>query len=388
MRYSVIIFCPDQHILFDAAMPDKQGVGGGLMARVRLAQALVSQGHRVTILAHVKQAQVHRGVNYLPLDAAGELKQADILIMISSGGALSLESAGELKIEARLREVWVQGTIPINGVNELRPDFIIPASNFLHETISAEWKVEKHVRLAVIYNGAPGFSRSRFTKPPQRDPFSLAYTSHPSKGLDAALGVLQYLRRQEPRFKLHVFGGDALWGGEDKRFKGENVFFHGTQGQGKVLQALLAINFSMNLQRRLEPFGMVLTEAMMQGCLPVASPVGAYKELLKDHYNGFLIPGDADAAETQENAAQLILKLCKAPNYLEYVRERAQDMPWTWDRQARVWVDHWDWVLHQRGELLADGSHCPACRGNLLLAADGLHCVDCGKYLAEKQVRQ
>lgn len=388
MNYSVIIFCPDRHILFDASMPDKQGVGGGLMARLRLAQALVSQGHRVAIIAHVKREQVHQGVTYIPLESANTLQQADVLVMISSGGALSLESAGELKIEARLREVWVQGTIPIQGLPQARPDFIVPASNFLHETISAEWGVGKNVRLAVIYNGAPDLDAGRPAKPPQRDPFSLAYTSHPSKGLDAAMGVLQFLRKQEPRFKLHVFGGDALWGGEDKQFKGENVLFHGTQGQGKVLQALRSINFSMNLQRRLEPFGMVLTEAMKQGCIPVASPVGAYKELLKDHYNGFLVSGDAEAAETQEMAANLILKLLKVPDYLEYVRERAQDMPWTWDRQAQVWLAHWDWVLHQRGEFLEDETRCPACEGNLLLAADGLHCVGCGRYFAEKQVCQ
>jgi glycosyltransferase involved in cell wall biosynthesis len=388
MSYSVIIFCPDQHILFDASMPDKQGVGGGLMARVRLAQALVTLGHRVTLLAHVKKAQVHQGVSYLPLQATNELKQSDVLIMISSGGALSLESAGKLGIEARLREVWVQGTIPIQGLAQARPDFIIPASNFLHETISAEWGVEKKVKLAVIYNGAPDLNGNCFTRQPQRDSFSLAYTSHPSKGLDAAVGVLQFLRQQEPRFKLHVFGGDALWGGQDKQRKGENVFFHGTQGQGKVLHALHSINFSMNLQRRLEPFGMVLTEAMKQGCIPIASPVGAYQELIKDHYNGFLVPGDAEATETQKMAAELILKLCKVPDYLEYVREQAQAMPWVWERQARVWMAHWDWVLQQRGEFLGDGSCCLACQGKLLLAADGLHCGDCGRYFADKQVCQ
>jgi glycosyltransferase involved in cell wall biosynthesis len=388
MSYSVIIFCPDRHILFDASMPDKQGVGGGLMARVRLAQALVSQGHRVTILAHVKKAQVHQGVAYLPLESANTLKQADVLVMISSGGALSLESAGELKIDARLREVWVQGTIPIQGLAYARPDFIIPASNFLHETISAEWNVGQSVKLAVIYNGAPDPATSSFAKPLQRDPFSLAYTSHPSKGLNAAVGVLQFLRQREPRFKLHVFGGEALWGGQDQQLKGENVLFHGTQGQGKVLNALRSINFSMNLQRRLEPFGMVLTEAMKQGCVPVASPVGAYKELVKDHYNGFLVPGDPEETATQEKAADLILKLNKVPDYLGYVRERAQDMPWTWDSQARVWVAHWNWVLGQQGEFLEDESRCPVCKGHLLLAADGLHCVDCGRYFADKQVYQ
>ena len=40
MTWDVVIYCPDTHILYDATLPDKRGVGGGLMARLRLAQAL------------------------------------------------------------------------------------------------------------------------------------------------------------------------------------------------------------------------------------------------------------------------------------------------------------------------------------------------------------
>jgi glycosyltransferase involved in cell wall biosynthesis len=348
------------------------------MARLRLAQALARLGHSPTIISHVPRLQVHRGVTYLPLDMAGRVEQTDILIMISSGGALSLESAANLNVKSRLREVWVEGTIPVKGVNELQPDYVIPASNFLHETIASEWELASGTKLSVIYNGAPLAPGRRF-RLSARDPYSLAYASHPSKGLEASLGVLNILRKTEPRFKLHVFGGDALWGGQDHTIADENVVFHGTCGQQKVLQALCSINFSMNLQQRPEPFGMVLTEAMLHGCLPIASPVGAYNELIRDRGNGFLVTGAHNSPVTQQKAASLILSLVKAPIYLEYVRHQAQAMPWTWDRQARVWVDHWDWVLCQRGETAQDYT-CHFCGGCLLLWADGLHCADCGRY--------
>ncbi len=254
MPYNIIIYCPDKHILYDANTPDKQGVGGGLMARIRLAQALSRLGHRVTIISNVKRFETHQGIKYLPLGRMEYPNQTDILIMITSGDALNLENVTSLNIRARLREVWVQGTIPVMGISEARPDVIVAASNFLYQTMSTEWNLKPNTKLVVIYNGASYSPLQWFERMTQRDPYSLAYTSHPSKGLNAAIGVLQALRRQEPRFKLHVFGGDRLWGGEDRKIDQENLIFHGTQGQQTVLKALRSINFSMNLQQRPEPF--------------------------------------------------------------------------------------------------------------------------------------
>jgi glycosyltransferase involved in cell wall biosynthesis len=216
---------------------------------------------------------------------------------------------------------------------------------------------------------------------PLRDPYSLVYISHPSKGLSAAIEVLNLLREKDKRFFLHVFGGDALWGGNDKTISIPGVVYHGTQGQQNVFKSLLRANISLNLQERLEPFGMVVTEAMKHGCIPIASPVGAYSETIKHGYNGFLIPGDHSSTEVHRQAADTIIQIVQAPHYAEYLRKQAMQMPWTWDTQARVWEQHWDWVLGEKGVTMhTAASYCRRCKGTWLLAADGYHCTTCGYY--------
>lgn len=381
MRWDVVIYCPDTHILYDATLPDRKGVGGGLMARLRLAQALARQGHRVTVIAHVTRSHVHRGVVYLPLDQADRQRATDVLILISSGGACSLEPALGLPIEASVRVVWIQGYVPIRGLDRLPFDFIIPASNFILDVIRQEWGLTERSAF-VIYNGFPreqGLARlGSFLR--RRHPFRLIYTSHPSKGLAAALGVLDRLRTRDPRYHLYVFGGDALYGGQDTPLpRRPGVIYMGTRGQPQVLRALEQSAFAILLQDRPEPFGMVLTEAMHYGAIPIASPVGAYTELVRHEWNGILVPGDYRSEEAQSEAAEWIYRLTRQPDRAATIRQNARRIPWDWDTQARVWTDHWAWVLRGQGRWV-EGRVCSACEGRLLQAADGPHCVTCGRY--------
>ena len=55
MNYRIVIFAPDEHIQYDARTPDREGVGGGIMARIRLAKALVDLGHQVSLVANCPQ---------------------------------------------------------------------------------------------------------------------------------------------------------------------------------------------------------------------------------------------------------------------------------------------------------------------------------------------
>ena len=78
------------------------------------------------------------------------------------------------------------------------------------------------------------------------------YFSHPSKGLDAALAVLRILRETESRFKLHIFGGNALWGGKDGVIS-EPGYLPRTRDR-KVFDLCAGVNLSLHLQAREEPF--------------------------------------------------------------------------------------------------------------------------------------
>ena len=382
MNLSIVIYCPDRHIQYEATTPDRKGVGGGIVARIRLAQNLAELGHQVTVISNVPRSHTSRGATFLPLSEANTHRKADVLLMMSSGDKLSVRSAKELPITSRLKEVWVQGTIPIAGVDELDPDYVIAPSNFNRNVLHQEWKLPEE-KLFVIYNGLTQLSipKSWRKQRESRDPYALIYFSHPSKGLEASLAVLRILRKKEPRFSLHVFGGNALWGGDDGDLSEPGVIYHGTKGQKELFRYLRMSNLSLHLQAREEPFGMVVTESMSQGCIPIASSVGAFPETVQHGKTGFLMPGDHQSEEIHQKTADLILRSVQVPDYLEYIRRNGQNIPWTWENQARVFVQHWDWALEQKGIVIDNTERsCPACGGGWLLTADGYHCSTCGRY--------
>ena len=83
------------------------------------------------------------------------------------------------------------------------------------------------------------------------------------------------LRAQDARFELHIYGGNRLWGGaEQAPAQEDGVFYHGMVGQRELSRELRTSHIALNLQDRLEPFGLSLIEAMASGNIVVASPMG------------------------------------------------------------------------------------------------------------------
>ena len=386
MPYQILIYCPDQHISYTADTPETKGVGGGVTARIRLAQALAGLGHEVTTLSNVPQAHTSQGADFLPLSAGDHPREVDVLILTTSGDQLSLASAHTLPIQARLREVWVHGTIPVQGLEALQPDHVVAVSNFIRGVALKEWGIPA-AQTAVVYNGYTPDPEGE-SDPPARDPHTLIYTSHPSKGLQAAIAVTRILRERDPRFNLQVYGGPGLWGGaEETPAEEPGVVYHGLVGQGEVIAGLRTASFSLGLQSRLEPFALSLVEALGYGCIPIVSPLGGNREAVRPGYNGFWVTGDHNSPQVQAAAADLIFRLVQAPDFAAYLRRNARAIPWTWENQARVWTAHFAYFLEGKGVVLEDpDTRCSACGGKWLLTADGYHCTACG-YFAQDPVQ-
>ena len=385
MTYSILIYCPDQHIQYRADTPDTEGVGGGVTARIRLAQALAGLGHQVIVLSHVPEPHTSQGATFLPLDQARETREVDVLLLTTSGGGLNLEPALSLPVMARLREVWVHGTIPVKGLEALDPDRVVAVSNFIRRVARDEWGLGEE-KLAVIHNGFhpyPGLLSSEVSW--ERDPYALVYTSHPSKGLQSALKVLRRLRKRDDRYTLHVYGGYELWGEKERAPDQQlGVIYHGMVGQRDVARALRTASYSLHLQSRLEPFALSLVEALGYGCIPIVSPVGGNREAVRHGVNGMWVEGDHESRRTQRRAAEVIHALTRARDFSVYLRTNARSIPWTWENQARVWAAHWERELGEGGQVLeGSGLRCSRCGGRWLLAADGYHCTGCGYYSLE-----
>lgn len=382
MKYEVVFYCPDRHIVYDVHTLDQKGVGGGITARVRAAHALATQGHSVTLFANCPDEGNIDGVTYKHIKN-WDHKGCDIFIAGTSGGKLDLGMLKPSEIMANKKILMIHGVDLPGSVNPNEFDSLYILSNFVRTIAINNWQVNSR-KIFVTHRGV---EERNFAgeDTPQRDPFSLVYLAHPSKGLDTAIAVLRFLRAENSLFTLHVYGGNQLWGGKDEIIPLEDgLIFHGMVGQKELARDLKKYSFSLNLQEREEPFGMAVTESMRGGCIVLASPVGAYPELIYTGYNGFLVPGLHTDMETRQKAANVILELLVNPGYMDYVRRNSIRFPLSWDTVAQTWESHWDWMNETPGRQQEFFDSTLAryilCNSSLLMLADGLHCVECGHY--------
>ena len=383
MSYHVTIYCPDQHLTYNLHTLDDQGVGGGVTARVRIAHALADRGHTVTLYNNCPKAHTIEGVQYRSCQDFDQVK-TDIFIASTSGDGLNLSRLSEVEVQARLSLLMVHGINPPQGVDLGDFDYFYALSNFVRAIIVDRWGVVPR-KLFTTHRGVKGdYYQPLGTLAPDRDPFGIVYTGHPSKGLGAAIDVLNLLREKDDRFTLHVYGGYRLWGGEERQIGGEpGLVYHGMVGQRALAREIQRYGFCLNLQDRQEPFGMVLIEAMRAGCVVLASPVGAFPELIHHGYNGFLVEGIPSSPATHREATRVIFSLMKNPSYRDFIRRKAMVTPLAWRIVAEAWDGHWTWALSEDrvvGNPFALAP-CPSCGGMFLPLADGLHCVGCGHYL-------
>jgi glycosyltransferase involved in cell wall biosynthesis len=385
MKYRVTFYCPDRHILYDAGrQPDNRGVGGGVVARIRLAQSLASLGHEVELICNCTRREVHLGVNYVPLNQVEKIK-ADILVLTTSGDKLDISPVLELDISVRLTILIVHGVPKVHGIHEVRPDKFYLISNFIKDVVETEWGVDLKGKSFVSYHGVnksyyDGSYWFNYFKP--RNNFQLAYVGNPIKGRETAFGVFRLLKKIDSRYRLAVFGDEKLWGGKISRIKIEaGVKNYGSLPQKKMARLLLTCGFGIFLQTVREGFGLSLIESMTAGCIPIVSAVGAFPELIQHGKNGFLVNGDPMVSSTQQYAAALIHKLQQDRTQLEEIRKNVIISTLEWREVALAWEQHWDIVLGN-----SDIKHyqtaqvCSTCSNKMYGLEDGFHCPNCGHF--------
>jgi glycosyltransferase involved in cell wall biosynthesis len=329
----VLIFCPDQHLTYDGRTPERDGIGGGVTARIRLAEALASLGHEALIQGACPVSR-YRGVQYLSLQHTPP-RQVDVLLVHSSGGALDVTEAASLPVNARRRFLFISGVSQPRGAELISWDALYAPSNFIAGLIRSGWSIG-HLPIVVLPHG---FVRRRRWFAPKRKPYRLIYTSHPSKGLNAAVSLVERLRERDKRFELVVCGGNALWGQSDDSIPaGSGVTYLGLLGQHQLWDEYLKSRFAIHLQNRAEPFGLSLVEAIAAGCKVVASAVGSFPELVRAGETGMLIDGDITCPDTIEAAAASIFEECTRPAQTSRVKNPGHP---DWIAVARRAADCW-----------------------------------------------
>jgi glycosyltransferase involved in cell wall biosynthesis len=376
---TITIYSPDSHLAYDRTTLDEQGIGGGATTRVRMAYALARRGHKVRLYINCPMERSENGVETRHFSTLQE-DRSEIFIATTSGSGLDLSPLNSIELHASIRILLVHGTLSPMGYDLHSFDSIYAPSNFIRRIAITDWGIPQE-KIFVNHRGLWGKNFQGVQGKAVRDPFTLVYSGHPSKGLGPALAICKHLRAKDTRFSLRVYGGFELWGEEGRLITDPVISFQGILGQVELARRLHECSFSLNLQTRQEPFGMTIIEAMRAGCIVLASPVGAYPEIITDGKNGFLLPGDPASSETHEQAVYIIQRLLDDPKAADAVRQNARFTPLTCSQVARAWEGHWGWITDRIKslELLIQDS-CPECGGDCLALADGQHCIHCGNY--------
>ncbi|MFV1979842.1 MAG: glycosyltransferase [Rhodothermia bacterium] len=382
----IVLYCPDTHVEYDGFTPDERGLGGGKTAQIRLCEAFARLGHRVTFFANCSRSVVCSNVEYQHYSAAGRIS-CDLFIASTTGDKLDLSPVAQLEIKSSHRVVWAQGFLKREPLDAFPWDFLHVPSNYLRDLAEAKWAVQPS-RLFVVHNGVKAeYFRDSGATTDSRDPFGIVYTGHPMKGLDHAREVLRRLRNVDSRYHLDVVGGYQLWGDDLTEIQEEpGIAFRGMLGQRDLARQLRRYTYCLALQQREEPFGIALVEAQKAGVAVIASDVGAYSELVRDGFNGFLVGPEAGTEASYQEAFDRILYLAKEPDVVRTISRRASESPLDWDTLARSWLAH-------RSAALSDSSEkgganrsestafvCPKCHARLLELPDGCHCEACGRF--------
>jgi len=380
-RLRVALYAPDRAIVYDGRTPDATGVGGGITARLCMVEALAELGHDVTAYVNCAEPIDHAGVHYMPVASATRI-DTDVLVAISTGGALTFAPLRDMSVTARLRIVWVQGVPKPADIDAVAPDFTYVASNFLRDVCVDRWSVPAW-KVFVCYNGLKQdvFARIEVTPPP-RDRFAVAYVGPPDKGLDAALAILSRLRAHDLRYQLHVFGGPRLWGQDEGVPPADpGVVFHSMLGQQALAAALFGVEYLIAPQAMEEGFGVAVQEARRAGAVVLASAVGSFPELIAHDVDGLLIDAPHASDASHDLFARHILTLAQDDQRRARLRREGMKTPWDWRVAAQAWTAHWALVLDDDAGRPGQKPLALSPSGDWLTLPDGDHSAATGYYV-------
>jgi len=202
-------------------------------------------------------------------------------------------------------------------------------------------------KITVLPNGiAPAFEKTVEPTYSPAGPVKLAFVGSwiERKGISAVAESVRLLETRSVDCRLTIYGARA---GTESVL---NSFAASVRARVNVipafkhaeLPALLTNEQVLLFPSRSEGFSVALIEAMACGLAPIATPVGAAPQLIKDGQNGMLIPvGDASALAvavaklSSDRAALLAMRRAARLTALEY----------GWDRIARKTLDVYEAVL-------------------------------------------
>ncbi len=313
-------------------------IGGAQMVLYNNTKALVTKGHKVTVivgqkgsladkLQAIKVPVIHlpslqREINpvtdykcYKEMGALLQQEAPDIVISHSSKAGILCRLACHTK---KIRNIFtIHGWSFTPGVKSSRrnlylaleklmgkfSDRMIAVSGF-DKQLAIKHNICNPERIKVIYNGSPDYLETPKSKKQNIEAIKLLMTARFSfqKDHKTLFKAIQQLR--DLNFKVDLVGNGDLFE-ETKMLAKEMdidhlVTFHGERND---IPKFLNEADAFVLTSRFEGLPLSICEAMSAGLPVIASNVGGISEMVKDDYNGYLIPKENETVLAQKLAS-------------------------------------------------------------------------------------
>lgn len=315
---------------FDGRSLRERPLGGAQAAFAYLAQALVSQGHRVEAYTGTDRAHDDAGVAWRPL-SQGTPVEADLYIASRAAELIGLVP------RARFRVFWLH-----NPAQHLKkPKFLMPLARWRptlvvtgdYHASTVPWWAPRSRLVQIPHGTDPAFQRMAPRTTPPR-PRAIV-TSSPERGLEWL--VHMWKERVQPRLpeaELHVFSGAQTYGGRkseqlaaildraEKLAENATVSFHQPVPRDALVRELAEARVMAYRGDPGETFCMAAAEAQAMGVPVVTQPIGSLPERVEHGRSGFV---EADPQAFAEACVRLL----------------SDDALWQEHHQAALESDRW-----------------------------------------------
>lgn len=296
-RWCFLDFSPvDYHVL----SPEQIPLGGSQSALAFLAQELTLLHHPVSVLNRTSQPGHYAGVDCQNVHELGpqfwQHKPAEFYIAINEFTPLTLIPKAQKGQYQRL--FWNPHNHLVSGMEQLKPalleakiDGIIFVSDWQRHSFIEHFGLPTercYVQRNAMSNLFLDFQANDVQKKPS-DPTTLAYTSHPGRGLGVLLAIFPALKKLFPELELKVFSslkGYQANPEQEATFEPlyqeckvlDGVHYFGSITQAQLAREMASIHFLAYPSRYMETSCIAAIEALAAGCRIVSTDLGALPE--------------------------------------------------------------------------------------------------------------
>lgn len=294
-----ICFLNPGGLAYHADTPLHAPLGGSESALCYLALELADRGHSVGIVTAHPETRTAKDVTGYP-DAElaqgllGRL-QPDVVVLCNGPGGLP-EAMQECPDAVRL--LWMHH-LPNQPAAQSLPSY----KEHLHQIVFvSHWQQQQFIKhqglsqdkTTVMINAiAPAFEylfadRNDFIRA-KTGPPTLAYTSHPGRGLEVLLAIFPLIHQEFPSVRLQIFSSEATYqqSPEQDAYQAlyercrvmPGVTYHGSLSQPALANAMRSVHLLTYPNTFAETGSIAVLEAMSVGCSVISTDQGALQEM-------------------------------------------------------------------------------------------------------------